>query len=107
MAPGFRCGAISARRAPQAPTGAQRMTRSAPRSGLGRRSPLDVIGKAELAHALAARRGDASAMRRSSRARVKSRAARAIDEPIRPMPISASRSKIGCTAIRGGFRSPA
>ena len=35
VAPGFRPGAISAATAPMAPTGTQRMTRSAPCGGLG------------------------------------------------------------------------
>ena len=80
----FRCGAISSATAPQAPTGTQTMTSSAP-------STASAVVSATLSampsstHALAA--SPASAMSpRSSAPRARALAARTIEEPIRPEP---------------------
>ena len=92
VAPALRCGPISAATAPHAPTGMQTITRSAP-----------FAASALVATTLSAMPSSTTRLRVASERAVAtisfttpcSRAARAIEEPIRPTPISARRSNNG------------
>src|SRR5580658_1860935 len=86
IAPGLRCGAISAVTAPQAPTGMQRMTRSASltASALVSTTASTMPSSFTRARVLAER-----AVVTISPANPCARAARAIEPPISPKPISA------------------
>ena len=94
-APGLRCGPISAATAPQAPTGMQTITRSA-----------SFTASALVATTLSAKPSSTTRLRVASERAVAtisfttpcSRAARAIEEPIRPTPISARRLNRGSVA---------
>ena len=93
MAPGFSAGAMPAATAPHAPTGTQKMTRSAPRtaSAADRRGRRRARPSAVNALQRPAMRSHATMVR----ARFLRRATRASDEPIRPSPTMTSRSKSG------------
>src|SRR3984957_13190591 len=85
-APGLRCGAISAATAPQAPTGMQRMTRSASAAA----SALLSTTASTMPSSLTRARDFADrAVVTISPASPCARAARAIEPPISPKPISA------------------
>src|SRR3954466_6156598 len=91
-APGFRKGAISCATGPQAPTGMQRMTRSAffTASALVASTASTMPSSATRARVFSER-----AVVTISPATPWARAARAIEPPIRPKPISATRLKRG------------
>src|SRR4051812_21692516 len=90
IAPASRNGAISSATGPQAPTGMQRITRSAPltASALVSSTRSTTPSSATRARLLAE-----CAVATISLAKPWARAARAIEPPIRPKPISATRLK--------------
>src|ERR1700689_5303567 len=90
IAPGLSCGAISLAIAPQAPTGAQTMTRSAPATAA---ALVSTTWSASPSSATRRRVAAERALATISRTAPCARAARAIEEPIRPTPIKASRLK--------------
>ena len=66
-------------------------------------SSVTLVGEAELAHALAHRRASRSIATIVAAPALQAPAPRAIDEPIRPMPMRARRSNSGSpAAVRGG-----
>ncbi len=103
IAPGLRCGAISCATAPQAPTGMHRMTRSASSTASALVSTTESVMPSSLTRArvLAER-----AVVTISPASPCSRAARAIEPPISPKPISAILLN-GGAAFMGAPRSRA
>ena len=99
MEPGLSPAFMASATAPHAPTGTHRMTRSA--------SLTPVAGSEVVSSAMPSSRTRASVPSSRStatmvRARLRCLAARAMDEPINPMPIRATRSKSGIA--RGGPR---
>ena len=92
IAPAFRNGAISCATGPQAPTGMQRITRSASLTA----SALVSSTRSTMPSSVTrARVFSERAVVTISLASPWARAARAIEPPIRPKPISATRRKIG------------
>ena len=81
-----------------APTGTHRMTRSASARRVGRIARR-LVGEAELAHPRRSSPASAVDGDDACAARPCWRAARAIDEPIRPKPMMARRSKSGVRAV--------
>ena len=101
IAPGLRCGAISLAISPQAPTGAQTMTRSAPATAA---ALVSTTWSASPSSATRRRVAAERALATISRTAPCARAARAIDEPIRPTPISARRLKSGAGLVTASRR---
>ena len=98
MQPGFSLGAMARAASPQAPTGVQTITRSASSQAAARSVPQWSTSFRRLAaSAVSARRVAATMVL----ARPPRRAASAIEPPIRPMPISATLSKIGAGSGAG------
>src|SRR5216684_3429578 len=91
MAPGAMAAAISAATAPQAPTGTQTMMQSAP---FAASALVSTTWSAILSSRTRSRVACERAVATIERTAPSARAARAIEEPISPTPISASRSKI-------------
>jgi hypothetical protein len=92
IAPAFRKGAISSATGPQAPTGMQRITRSASCTAS---ALLSSTRSTMPSSATRARVFSERAVVTISLASPWARAARAIEPPISPKPISATRRKIG------------
>src|ERR1043166_3927787 len=88
VAPAARCGAISLTTAPQAPTGMQRMTRSAPSTAA---ALLSTTWPASPGPATRRRVAADRAVATIEPTAFCALAARAIEEPISPTPMSASR----------------
>src|SRR5580704_4832421 len=101
IAPGLSCGAISLAIAPQAPTGAQTMTRSAPATAA---ALVSTTWSASPSSATRRRVAADRALATISRTAPCARAARAIDEPIRPTPIKARRLKSTADSVTGSRR---
>ncbi len=91
IAPGFKCAAMSFATAPQAPTGTQAMTMSAPATASWLVSAMRSASPISFARARTA--GEPS-VATSSSARCCAFTARAIEEPIRPSPISVTRPNV-------------
>src|SRR5271154_6558605 len=98
VAPGLSCGAISLAISPQTRTGAQTMTRSAPATAA---ALVSTTWSASPSSATRRRVAAERALAAISRTAPCARAARAIDEPIRPTPIRARRLKIGAGVATG------
>src|SRR5580658_2448436 len=95
IAPSCRCGAISLAISPQTPTGAQTMTRSAPAAAA---ALVSTTWSARPSWATRRRVAAERAVATISRTAPCARAARAIEEPIRPTPSSARRLNCGADA---------
>ena len=89
VAPGFRCGPMSFATAAQAPIGTQTITRSAPATAA---ALLSTTSSASPSSRMRCRVGSERDVATISRTRPSARAARAIEPPIRPTPISVRRS---------------
>src|SRR5208282_5198746 len=100
-APGLRCGAISSATSPQTPTGTQAMTRSAPATAA---AFVSTTWSASPSSATRRRVAAERALATLARTAPCARAARAIEEPMRPTPISASRLKIGAGFVTASRR---
>src|SRR5271170_631177 len=100
-APGLSRGAISLAISPHTPTGAQTMTRSAPAAAA---ALVSTTWSASPSSATRRRVAAERALAAISRTAPCARAARAIDEPIRPTPIRARRLKIGAGVATGSRR---
>src|SRR5919197_858046 len=98
IVPGARCGAISAATAPQAPTGIATITRSAPSAAA---ALVSTTWSATPSSATRRRVAADRAVATIERAAPCARAARAIEEPIRPIPISARRLNKATSAFMG------
>ena len=98
IAPGLRCGPISRATAPQAPTGMQTMARSAPSTAA---ALVSTTWSARPSSAIRRRVAAERAVATIERTAPCVRAARAIEEPIRPTPINARRLKRGGALICG------
>ena len=94
-APGLRWVPISRAISPQAPTGAQAMTRSAPAAAA---ALVSTTWSASPSSATRRRVAAERAVATISRTAPCARAARAIEEPIRPTPSSARRLNSGADA---------
>ena len=97
-APGARCGPISAATVPHAPTGIETMTRSAPSAAA---ALVSTTWSARPSSAIRRRVAAERAVAMMDPAAPCARAARAMEEPIRPIPISATRLKTGFPLIYG------
>ena len=97
-APGARCGPISAATVPHAPTGIETMTRSAPSAAA---ALVSTTWSARPSSAIRRRVAAERAVATMEPAAPCARAARAMEEPIRPIPISATRLKTGFPLIYG------
>ena len=97
-APGARCGPISAATMPHAPTGIETMTRSAPSAAA---ALVSTTWSARPSSAIRRRVAAERAVAMMDPAAPCARAARAMEEPIRPIPISATRLKTGFPLIYG------
>src|SRR5690606_2205502 len=103
VAPGARWRAISAATAPQAPTGIDTITRSAPAAAS---AFVAVTRSARLSSTTRSRVACVRAVATISRASPFARAARAIEEPISPTPISARRLNTGLAVIESSRGLP-
>ena len=99
IAPGARCGPISAATAPHAPTGMETMTRSAPSAAA---ALVSTTWSARPSSATLRRVAAERAVAMIEPAAPCARAARAMEEPIKPVPISARRLKMGFPLITAG-----
>ena len=100
MAPARKCGAISRAAAPHWPTGMQTMTRSAPSTA----AALVLTTWSAMPSSMTRRRVAADrAVATMLPARFCARAARAIDDPIRPTPIRARRSNTEAVIAGSGL----
>src|SRR5271167_919778 len=98
IAPGARCSATSRATAPHWPTGMQKITRSAPATAAALVSTTwSAMPSSMTRRRVAAERAVATMLRTTFWAR----AARAIEEPISPTPMSARRSNSGSAMGRG------
>src|SRR5580692_9766469 len=101
MAPGLRWEPISRATAPNAPIGTQRITRSAPATAAAAVSTtLSTMPNCSMRCRVGSARDVATMVSTTPR----ERAARAIDEPIRPTPISAKRLKSGAGLVTASRR---
>src|SRR5208282_2365600 len=101
VAPRARCGPISSATAPQAPTGTQTMTRSAPATAA---ALLSTTWSASPSSATRRRVSAERAVATISRTTPCARAARAIEEPIKPTPIKARRLNSGADFVTASCR---
>src|SRR5215218_1484583 len=92
MQPGFKPGLMASATVPQTPTGTQRITRSASLTPAATSVVASSAIPSSRTRSTTASLASAATM---ERARLRCLAARAIDEPIRPRPTRATRSKSG------------